>query len=120
MADEKPVEVDVCDVVCFDQQKVNRIKRQVPSMTDLAGLFKVLADATRAKILYALSQEELCVCDLSAVLGTSISNASHHLRLLRAARLVKFHRAGKQVFYSLDDDHVLRLIREGFDHVGHG
>lgn len=88
-------------------------------MSGLADLFKVLADENRVKILYVLSKEELCVCDISAVLGSTVSNISHHLRVLRTARLVKFRREGKQVYYTLDDDHVVNLIREASDHVGH-
>lgn len=110
---------DVCDVFYIEEKKVKKYIGKIPNMTDLANLFKVLADKTRVKIVYLLSKEELCVCDIAAILGTSVSNVSHHLRVLRASRLVKYHREGKQVFYTLDDDHVVHIIREGFDHVNH-
>ncbi len=110
---------ETCDDFCFDPEKVNRLQGRIPDLGGLAELFKVLGDRSRATIIYVLSREELCVCDLATVLGTSISNVSHHLRILRAASLVKNRRAGKQVYYSLDDRHVLNIIREGFDHIMH-
>jgi DNA-binding transcriptional ArsR family regulator len=112
-------DTDFCDIFCFDEEKVKRLIGSVPDMSDLAELFKVLADETRVKIVYILSKEELCVCDIATILSTTVSNISHHLRVLRGARLVKFRREGKQVFYSLDDDHVLNIIKEGFDHAKH-
>lgn len=110
---------DVCEVICFDEEKVTKLKKAMPPMYPLANVFKVLADQTRVGILYVLSKEELCVCDISAVLGSSVSNISHHLQVLRSARLVKHRKEGKQVYYRLDDDHVLHIIRECFEHVGH-
>ncbi|NLM97083.1 MAG: winged helix-turn-helix transcriptional regulator [Halanaerobiaceae bacterium] len=84
---------------------------------DLAELFKTIGDPTRIKILYTLSKEELCVCDLSEQLGMSLSAISHQLRILRAHKLVKFRKEGRSVFYSLDDDHVLCLFSQGLQHV---
>ena len=109
----------ICEVFCIEEEKVNRLMNTIPDMLDLAELFKVLADETRAKIVYLLSKEELCVCDIAAILNSTVSNVSHHLRVLRTARLVKFRREGKQVFYTLDDDHVVHIIKEGFEHVNH-
>ena len=86
----------------------------------LAGIFKVLGDVTRVRILKALSIEELCVCDLTAVLGLTQSAVSHQLRLLRVARLVKYRKDGKAVYYSLDDDHVKTLFDQGLEHVQQG
>ncbi len=86
----------------------------------LADLFKAFADPTRVKILRALSVSELCVCDLAAIINLSQSAISHQLRLLRMARLVKFRKAGKMVYYSLDDEHVRRLIDQGLKHIGEG
>jgi DNA-binding transcriptional ArsR family regulator len=86
----------------------------------LADIFKVLGDLTRVRILKALSIEELCVCDLAAVLDLTQSAVSHQLRLLRAARLVKYRKAGKVVYYSLDDDHVKTLFAQGLEHVQQG
>jgi len=83
----------------------------------LAETFKVLGDPTRVRILLALGQEELCVCDLAELFAVSPSAVSHQLRLLRAHRLVKPRREGKLAFYSLDDDHVRALFAEGLRHV---
>jgi len=86
----------------------------------LAGIFKVLGDVTRVRMLKALSVEELCVCDLAAVLDLTQSAVSHQLRLLRTARLVKYRKDGKVVYYSLDDDHVKTLFEQGLEHVQQG
>ncbi|MFQ5881745.1 MAG: ArsR/SmtB family transcription factor [Candidatus Methylomirabilales bacterium] len=83
----------------------------------VADLFKVIGDPTRAKIVYTLTHEELCVCDLAAVLGMSVSAVSHHLRVLRNLRLVKFRKDGRMVYYSLDDEHVISIFMEGLRHV---
>lgn len=82
----------------------------------LSEIFKVLGDETRTKILYLLAQKELCVCDIAAVLEMSMPAISHHLRLLKTLRLVKYRREGKMVYYSLDDNHILNLIREAQEH----
>ena len=79
----------------------------------------MLGDATRIRILDALSRDELCVCDLAALLDMSSSAISHQLRVLRDARLVKYRREGKMVCYSLDDDHVLTLFAQGLAHIQH-
>lgn len=110
---------DVCQTVCVDQQTVARLRRQLPVSDDLAQLFKVLADDTRVKIVCLLSLQELCVCDIAETLGATPSNVSHHLRLLRGARLVKYRREGKMVFYSLDDHHVEAIIEQGMAHIAH-
>jgi len=83
----------------------------------LAETFKVLGDPTRIKIAFALSREELCVCDLASLLGASPSAVSHSLRALRQLRLVRFRREGKIAYYSLDDDHLRQLLDLGFEHV---
>ncbi len=83
----------------------------------LAEIFKVLGDPTRVKIVNALSREELCVYELSSLLDISQSAVSHQLRLLRNLKIVKGRKRGKKVFYSLADDHVTRLFREGLEHV---
>ena len=86
-------------------------------LQDLADLFKVFGDPTRIRILYALSGQELCVCDIADVLDMTQSAISHQLRVLKQSRLVKFRRDGKTVFYSLSDDHVYTILRQGMDHV---
>lgn len=119
MEEKKSDEKDTCEVFCIEKDKVEKLKNDIPDMTNLAELFKVLADETRVKVVYLLSKEELCVCDIAALLNSTVSNISHHLRVLRTAHLVKFRREGKQVYYSLDDEHVVHIIREGFEHVNH-
>ncbi|MFL0195603.1 ArsR/SmtB family transcription factor [Clostridium sp. WILCCON 0269] len=85
----------------------------------LSELFKVLGDYTRIKIIYALFKKELCVCDIAEVLEMSQSAISHQLRILKTSRLVKFRREGKSVYYSLDDEHIDRLLNAGLEHVEH-
>ena len=84
---------------------------------DLADLFKVFADTTRIKILYALMQSELCVADIPQVVNGSQSAVSHQLRILKQAHLVKFRREGKSVIYSLSDDHVYTMLAQGMTHI---
>ena len=84
---------------------------------DLADFFKVFGDHTRIRILTALYQEELCVCDLVEVLGMNQSAVSHQLRVLRGAKVVKFRKEGKMVYYSLDDEHVRELLSDGLAHI---
>lgn len=84
---------------------------------DLADLFKVFADTTRIKILYALMNHDLCVADISEVVGVSQSAVSHQLRSLKQAHLVKFRREGKQIVYSLSDDHVYTMLSQGLTHI---
>jgi DNA-binding transcriptional ArsR family regulator len=113
-------ESDICDVSYVDRARVRRVARAMPSLEaveQLAESFRVLGDPTRTKILFALSREELCVCDLAHLLGLSESAASHQLRLLRALRLVKYRKAGKMAYYSLDDEHIADLIHQGLRHV---
>lgn len=83
----------------------------------LADLYKVFGDSTRIRILYALFEAELCVCDIAELLGMSVSAISHQLRVLKQAKLVKFRRDGKTVFYSLADDHVRTILGQGMEHV---
>lgn len=84
---------------------------------DLADLFRVLGDSTRIKILYALHDTELCVCDIANLLGMSQSAVSHQLRVLKDSKLVRFRRDGKTVYYALDDDHVRSILCMGMDHI---
>ena len=84
---------------------------------DLAGLFKVFGDSTRIRILYALFESELCVGDMAQLLGISQSAVSHQLKILKDAKLVKFRREGKIIFYMLDDDHVRTMLSMGMEHV---
>ena len=87
------------------------------SAVALAETFKVLGDTTRVRILDAVSRSELCVCDIARLVGLTESAVSHQLRLLRGTRLVRARRKGRQVFYTLDDDHIVGLFAQGLDHV---
>jgi ArsR family transcriptional regulator len=87
--------------------------------SQLAMTFKALSDPTRVRIVSLLRGDELCVCDLAAALGMSQSAVSHQLRSLRDLRLVRWRREGRQIFYTLDDDHVADLFQRGLEHVGH-
>lgn len=87
--------------------------------SQLAEIFKALADPTRVRMLHALSHAELCVGDLAAVLEMTESAVSHQLRLLRSLRVVRSRRDGKQVYYALDDEHVARLFQISLEHLGH-
>ncbi|MDD4731803.1 MAG: metalloregulator ArsR/SmtB family transcription factor [Desulfovibrio sp.] len=114
---------DVCTTECVHVQAVEAAQKNMlpdQEVLGLAELFKILGDPTRVRILRALFAGELCVCDLACLLGMSASAVSHQLRVLRAARLVRFRKEGKVVFYALDDDHVRGLVAEGLDHVRHG
>ena len=112
---------DLCDIHHIHLDKVKECsmhKLDDETSLALADLFKVLGDKTRIKILSLLAAEnELCVCDIAESLQMGQSAISHQLRVLRAARLVKFRKAGKEAFYALDDDHVLTLMHQGLDHV---
>lgn len=109
-----------CDCTVIHQQSVTDVREvMLPQAVydTVAGFFKVLGDGTRIRIIWALSQRELCVCDLANVLGMTKSAVSHQLSSLREAKLVKFRRQGKTVFYSLDDGHVSDMLRAGLEHV---
>ncbi|HLG30045.1 MAG TPA: metalloregulator ArsR/SmtB family transcription factor [Candidatus Brocadiales bacterium] len=111
---------DVCEVHFVDEQRVKTVKRLMkPERTiyNLAGTFAALGDPTRLKIIFALFKEELCVCDIAHLLGVSVSAVSHQLRILRNLRLVKYHKAGRIAYYSLDDVHIGRIFNEGLKHV---
>lgn len=110
---------DVCEIFCYDEDKVNRVKQSLGNSDTqrMAKIFKALADETRVKIALALCQEdELCVCDVANIIGTTIANVSHHLRLLLNMGLAKYRKEGKLVFYSLDDEHVKQFVLLAFKH----
>lgn len=101
-------------------EKMEEVKDKMPTtemIYDLAELFKVFGDSTRMGILCALEVSDLCVSDISNVLGISISAVSHQLRVLRNSKLVKATKSGKDVIYSLDDDHVSQIIECGLSHI---
>ncbi len=111
---------EICEIICLHEEAVRDVKsRMLTDETVLKGaeIFKLLGDPTRVKLLCALSYRELCVCDLSAVLGMTQSAISHQLRVLRNAHLVKFRKEGKVAYYSLADAHVSRLLDMGVEHA---
>ncbi|MCI8916567.1 MAG: helix-turn-helix transcriptional regulator [Oscillospiraceae bacterium] len=113
-------EIERCGCLFVHEEAVNEVLGGMPddeTLYDLAELFKVFGDSTRIKILYALFEAELCVCDISKLLGLTQSAVSHQLRVLKGSRLVKFRRDGKTVFYSLADGHVRKIIAQGMEHV---
>ena len=110
-----------CDSVHVHVDALKRIELELPpdeKLYDLADFFKIFSDSTRIKILYALfNAGEMCVCDISYVLGKTQSAISHQLRILRQAKLVKFRKEGKVVFYSLNDEHVKEILDVGYSHI---
>ena len=113
-------EIERCGFLFVHEDAVRQVLGEMPGdepLYDLAELFKVFGDSTRIKILYALFEAELCVCDISRLLGLTQSAVSHQLRVLKNSRLVKFRRDGKTVFYSLADDHVRKIIAQGMEHI---
>ena len=109
-----------CEVNEVHRDLVERVMADMPDedmLFELSELFKVFGDSTRIRILYALYEAEVCVCDLAEVLKMSQSVVSHQLKSLKTARLVKSRREGKQVFYSLSDDHVATIIAMGREHI---
>ncbi|MDR0762832.1 MAG: metalloregulator ArsR/SmtB family transcription factor [Campylobacteraceae bacterium] len=111
---------DRCDCNVIHEDIVNTVKSRMPNdeiLFDLAELFKVFGDSTRVKILYALFQSQMCVCDIAALLGMTKSSISHQLRVLKQAKLVKYKKEGKIVFYSLDDEHIKNIFDQAFCHI---
>lgn len=108
-----PAAADMCDVFAYNAEKVARLQEGLDRAADLAPLFKALADETRLRVIVALCQEEeLCVCDVATLIGTSPATASHHLRLLRVMGVVACRRDGKMVYYRLVDPIVRRIVQE--------
>lgn len=112
---------EVCEVTLVHAKAVENVQRQMADLSAVASLFKALADETRLNIAYALTiEEEMCVCDIAAVIGSSTATASHHLRYLRERGLAKSVRKGKQVYYSLSDRHVHQLVTIAHEHAKEG
>lgn len=108
------------EYLCAESKTVKSVLDKMPPdemLYDLAELFKVFGDSTRIKILYALFESELCVNDISTLLGITQTAASHQLRVLKTNKLVKARKNGKMIFYSLSDDHVYKIISQGMEHI---
>lgn len=109
-----------CEAIQTHPQLLALVRSELPKSREIAALaefFKAFGDPTRLRILLALASNELCVCDLAELLGVSQSAVSHQLRLLRAARIVRFRREGKMAIYALDDEHVRQLLAAGLEHA---
>jgi len=110
---------DTCEIFCYDEDKVNRVREKLNKndFQDMSQIFKVLADHTRLKVAYALCDEdELCVCDVANIIGSTMATASHHLRLLRNMGIANYRKEGKLVFYSLGDEQLKQMIRLAIEH----
>ena len=124
MTDREMIELEVeegtCEFMHVHEDIVQQVEQVLPEeqeLLDLAEFFKVFGDSTRIKILYVLSQSEMCVCDIATLLQMGQSAISHQLRILTQLRLVKFRREGKIVFYSLSDDHIQTILAQGMEHI---
>ncbi|SET36787.1 ArsR/SmtB family transcription factor [[Clostridium] polysaccharolyticum] len=112
--------VETCDIQCVHPEVVQQAFNNMPAeeyLYDLAELFKVFGDTTRIKILYVLFESEMCVCDIAEILNMTQSAISHQLRVLKQNRLVRFRREGKNIIYSLADEHVRSIINQGMEHI---
>lgn len=108
------LEKDCCEVYCYDEPKVRKVQQALEeqNMQEMMKRFKLLADETRLKIAFALcEEEELCVCDVANIIGSSLATASYHLRLLRKMGIASYRKEGKLVFYSLEDEQLKQMIR---------
>ncbi len=113
-------EIECCDYLAIHEDAVQEVQKNLPdedTIFELAELYKIFGDHTRIRILCVLWEHELCVCDIAKLLSMTQSAISHQLRVLKSARLIKFRRDGKTVFYSLADDHVRTLINCAIEHI---
>ena len=113
-------EENTCDCEVIHEDIVARVRENMPSGDDfyiLANFYKLLADKTRVRILWALSRETMCVCDLAVLLGMTKSAISHQLKSLRLANFVKYDKRGREVYYSLSDAHIRDVFQNAFDHI---
>lgn len=112
----------MCDCNIIHKEAVANVLNKLPSTTtfeNLAKLFKLIGDPTRCRILFALDNEEMCVCDIANVLKMTKSAVSHQLRLLRQSQIVKTRKSGKEVYYTLDDEHIQKLFEIALEHIKH-
>ncbi len=116
----KNIKLEYCENDCISDNKVERVKEEMPDECDFvesSEFFKAFSDTTRLRILKLLALSELCVCDIVHLLNMTQPAISHHLKLLKAMRLVKYRKVGKYVYYSLSDEHIHQIINAGFDHI---
>lgn len=118
MSSEKSGEC--CELMHIHEDAVKIVNDNMPldeQIYDLSDFFKIFGDSTRLKILFVLSEAEVCVCDIAAILGMSQSAISHQLRVLKSNKLVRFRREGKTIFYSLADSHIKTILSQGLEHI---
>lgn len=114
---------DKCDITEVHNEIIKKVTSEMPPeeiLYDIAELFKVFGDSTRVRILWALFESEMCVCDIAEILGMNQSAISHQLRVLKQARLVKYRRSGKTIFYSLADSHIISIFGQAYEHITEG
>ena len=117
---EEKKELERCEITVIHEDIIKKVNENMPyeeDLYDLAELFKVFGDSTRVRILWALDESEMCVCDIACLLNMTQSAISHQLRVLKSARLVKNRREGKVVYYSLDDEHIKSIFDQGLMHI---
>lgn len=111
-----------CDCNIIHEDAVCNVKKNMPdenTFNNLADLFKLIGDTTRCRILFALDENEMCVCDIANVLSMTKSAVSHQLAALRRSGVVRCRKSGKEVYYTLDDDHIVKLFEIGLQHIKH-
>ena len=111
---------EMCRESCVHDKVLEQVRTNMPdddTLCDVAEMFKVFGDITRTKILSALFEAELCVCDITEIVKMSASAVSHQLRILRQTKIVKSRRSGKEVYYSLDDEHISQIYRTALEHL---
>ena len=113
-------EIETCTVIHEHTDSIEYVKESMPnaeSLYRLSELYKIFGDLTRIKILFALFEREMCVCDIAALLNMTHSAISHQLRVLKQSNLVKFRRDGKEVYYSPYDEHIYKILAQGLEHI---
>lgn len=118
--DRKKGDIYKCGCSVIHEDILNAVKLKMPeeaNLFELSELFRVFGDSTRIRILWALTEAEMCVCDITALLGMTQSAISHQLRVLKQARLVRYRKEGKIVYYSLDDEHIRQIFEQGLTHI---
>ncbi len=119
--EQRHTEKEACEVPCIHHERVRAARARMPAspaLRELADFYRLFGDPSRIAILWALGDGELCVCDLGALLGMKQPAVSHQLKTLRQARIVRSRRDGKVVYYTLDDEHIRRLLDMGLEHMG--
>ena len=114
--------INECDCNIIHKDAVNKALKSKPEREELERLsevFKLLGDITRTQILWVLDKNEMCVCDIANVLSMTKSAVSHQLATLRRSGIVKCRKSGKEVYYTLDDDHIVKLFEIGLEHINH-